>query len=186
MRARIEQWTGHRLQEVLVDSGSVTGLALALCAREGVTLYGPWKANDVRAPKATPLFTKAHFQGLPERESSRCPAGHVLQRVGRETYVRSGGREAVVMRYGVQGSTCHACPLRQQCTTSHKVGRSLRRSEHEDVILAHQAWMETENATAVYRLRGQTIAIVCADCKEHRGLRRFSGHGLVRVRLELG
>ena len=45
--------------------------------------------------------------------------------------------------------------------------------------------METEAAKAVYRLRGQTIELVFADFKEHRGLRRFSGHGLARVRTEL-
>jgi hypothetical protein len=44
--------------------------------------------------------------------------------------------------------------------------------------------METAEAKAVYRLRGQTIEIVFADVKEHRGLRRFSGHGLTRVRTE--
>jgi len=44
--------------------------------------------------------------------------------------------------------------------------------------------METAEAKTVYRLRGQTIEIVFADVKEHRGLRRFSGHGLVRVRTE--
>ena len=142
---------------MLVDSGYVTGSDLALCAPAEVPLYGPWKANDVRAPKATPLFTKAPFQWLPELETYRCPAGQVLKRVGRETYGRSGGREEVVVRYGVKGATCHACPLRPQCTTSQKGGRSIRRSEHEDVILAHQAWMETEEAKAVYRLRGQTI-----------------------------
>jgi len=38
--------------------------------------------------------------------------------------------------------------------------------------------METAEAKAVYRLRGQTIEIGFADVKEHRGLRRFSGHGL--------
>jgi hypothetical protein len=36
----------------------------------------------------------------------------------------------------------------------------------------------------VYRLRGQTIELVFADVKEHRGRRRFSGHGLTRVRTE--
>ena len=44
--------------------------------------------------------------------------------------------------------------------------------------------METAEAKAVYRLRGQTIELVFADVKEHRGLRRFSGHGLARVRTE--
>jgi hypothetical protein len=185
MLERTEQLTGRRLQDVLVDSGYVTGIDLALCAQAGVTLYGPWKTNDVSVPKATPLFTKAHFQWLPELETYRCPAGHVLKRVGRETCGRSGGREEVVVRYGVKGTTCQVCPLRPQCTTSQKVGRSLRRSEHEDVIIAHQAWMETERAKAVYRLRGQTIEIVFADFKEHRGLRRFSGRGLAHARTEL-
>src|SRR5215204_3851354 len=185
MLERTEQLTGCRLQDVLVDSGYVTGVDIALCAQAGVTLYGPWKTNDVSVPKATPLFTKAQFQWLPELETYRCPAGQVLKRVGRETCGRSGGREAVVVRYGVKGATCHACPLRPQCMTSQKGGRSLRRSEHEDVIIAHQAWMETEAAKAVYRLRGQTSEIVFADFKEHRGLRRFSGHGLVRARIEL-
>ena len=185
MLERIAQLTGRRLMEVFVDSGSVTGIDLALCAQAGLTLYGPWKTNDMSAPKMPPLFTKAPCQWLPELETSRCPAGHVLQRVGRETYVRSGGRAEVVARYGVKGSTCHACPLRPQCTTSQKGGRSIRRSEHEDVIIAHQAWMETQEAKAVYRLRGQTIEIVFADLKEHRGFRRFSGHGLTRARTEL-
>jgi hypothetical protein len=186
MLERTAQLTGRHLKGLLGDSGYVTGIDLALCAQAGVTLYGPWKANDVRAPKATPLFTKANFQWLPELEPYRCPAGQALKRVGRETYVRSGGREEVVVRYGVKGATCRVCPLRPQCTTSQKGGRSIRRSEHEDIILTHQAWMETEEAKAVYRLRGQTIELVFADFKEHRGLRRFSGHGLARVRLELG
>jgi hypothetical protein len=60
----------------------------------------------------------------------------------------------------------------------------VQRSEHEELIQAHRAWMETAEAKAVYRLRGQTIEIVFADVKEHRGLRRFSGHGLTRVRTE--
>jgi Transposase DDE domain len=45
--------------------------------------------------------------------------------------------------------------------------------------------METAEAKRVYRLRGQTIEIVFADFKEHRGLRRLSSRGLVRVRTEL-
>ena len=44
--------------------------------------------------------------------------------------------------------------------------------------------METNEAKSVYRLRGQTIEIVCTDVKEHRGLRRFSGRGVARVRTE--
>jgi hypothetical protein len=185
MLACTTQVTGRHLKEVLVDSGYVTGIDLALCAQAEITLYGPWKANDVSAPETPRLFTKAQFPWLPELATYRCPAGHLLKRVGRETCGRSGGREEVVVRYGVKAATCQACPLRPQCTTSHKVGGSLRRSEHEELILAHQAWMETASAKAVYRLRTQTVELVFADLKEHRGWRRFSGHGLARVRTEV-
>jgi transposase len=185
MLERTEPLTGRRLQDVLVDSSYVTGVDLATCAAAHVTLYGPWKANDLNAPTTSALFDKTHFKWLPELATYRCPASHVLQRVGRQTYARSGGREEIVMRYRMKGQTCPACPLRGQCTTSKKVGRSLRRSEHEALILAHQARMETEEAKAIYRLRGQTIELVFADFTEHRGLRRFSGHGLARVRTEV-
>ncbi len=185
MLERTEQLTGRRLPEVLVDCGYVTGVDLATCVAAKVTLYGPWKANDISTPIPKARFDKTHFEWLPELETYRCPAGQVLKRVGRQTYVRSAGREEVVVRYGMKRQTCQACPLREQCTTSEKVGRSLRRSEYEALILAHQAWMETEQAKGVYRRRAQTIELVFADFKEHRGVRRFSGHGLGRVRTEL-
>src|SRR6266700_5992737 len=78
MLERTEQLTGRRLKEVLADSGYVTGIDLALCAQAEITLYGPWKANDVHAPETPRLFTKAQFEWLPELENYRCPAGHLL------------------------------------------------------------------------------------------------------------
>jgi transposase len=185
MLARTEQLTGCRLKEMLVDCGYVTGLDLATCAAEDIMLYGPLKENDVSVPKAPPRFDKTSFEWVPELEAYRCPAGQILRRTGSEKRMRSGDRQEVMWRYGAPAQTCQACPLRAQCTTSQKSGRSLRRSEHEDLIIAHRAWMETAEAKAVYRLRGRTIEIVFADFKEHRGLRRFSGHGLTRARSEL-
>jgi Transposase DDE domain len=185
MLTRTKQLTGCGLQEILVDSGYVTGVDLAVCATESVRLYGPWKENDLSVPQESALFAKEHFQWVPEQDAYRCPAGQLLKRSGREKRLRSGGREEVLVRYKGEAQTCHTCPLRAQCTSGHKGGRSLRRSEHEDLIVAHRAWMETAEAKRVYRLRGQTIEIVFADFKEHRGLRRFSSRGLARVRTEL-
>lgn len=185
MLARTKRLTDRRLQEVLVDSGYVTGVDLAVCAAESVRLYGPWKENDLSVPQESALFAKERFHWVPEQDAYRCPAGQLLKQSGREKRLRSGGREEVLLRYKGEAQTCHPCPLRTQCTRSQKGGRSLRRSEHEDMIVAHRAWMETAEAKRVYRLRGQTIEIVFADFKEHRGLRRFSSRGLVRVRTEL-
>ena len=46
--------------------------------------------------------------------------------------------------------------------------------------------MKTEEARAIYKLRSQSVELRFADTKAHRGLRRFSGRGLVRVRIEVG
>jgi hypothetical protein len=184
MLRRSHHLTGRTLAALLVDSGYVTGMDLAECAAQGVTLYGPWKDNDWREPKTPTRFSKERFTWHRDLDTSTCPAGQLLKRLGRHKRECSGGREVVEWTYRGDAHTCPACPLREQCTTSQTSGRSVPRSEHEDLIIAHRAWMETAEAKAVYRLRGQTIEIVCADVKEHRGLRRFSGHGLARVRTE--
>jgi transposase len=181
MLRRSQQLTGRSLKELLVDSAYVTGMDLAACSAQDVTLYGPWKANDWSEPKTRSHFSKDRFTWHDDLDAYECPAGHLLKRVSCHTRRCSGGREVVEWQYRGETQTCQACPLRQPCTTSQKGGRSVQRSEHEELIQAHRTWMETDEAKAVYRLRGQTIELVFADVKEHRGLRRFSGHGLVRV-----
>jgi len=184
MLRRSYHLTGRSLEELLVDCGYVTGMDLAECVAQLVILYGPWKENDWSQPKTPALFSKDRFTWHGDLDAYRCPAGQLLKRSGHHKRECSGGREVVEWTYRGDAQTCQACPLREQCTTSKKSGRSVQRSEHEDLIIAHRAWMETAEAKAVYRLRGQTIEIVFADVKEHRGLRRFSGHGLDRVRTE--
>lgn len=184
MLRRLHHLSGRALDDLLVDCGYVTGLDLADCQAQGVTLYGPWKENDWSAPKTPKRFSKDRFIWHAQRDGYECPAGQMLERVSSHTRMCSGGRQVMEWTYRGDADTCQACPLRDQCTTSQKQGRSIQRSEHDDLIAAHRAWMETTQAKSVYRLRGQTIEIVFADVKEHRGLRRFSGHGLARVRAE--
>jgi hypothetical protein len=184
MLRRHHQLTGRSLKELLVDCGYITGMDLAECATQGVTLYGPWKENDWSKPKQPAVWNKDHFRWDGDLDAYVCPAGQLLKRTGCHKRVCSGQRQVMMETYRGDTQTCQACPLREKCTTSKKSGRSVQRSEHEDLIQAHRAWMETAEAKTVYRLRGQTIEIVFADVKEHRGLRRFSGHGLTRVRTE--
>jgi len=46
--------------------------------------------------------------------------------------------------------------------------------------------MATAVAQALYKQRKQTVELANADRKTHRGLRRFSGHGLRRATTEIG
>ena len=184
MLGRLHHLTGCALSDLLVDCGYVTGLDLADCRQLGVALYGPWKEHDWSGAKTPKPFSKDRFIWHAERDSYECPAGQMLRRIASHTRVCSGGREVMEWTYRGDADTCQACALRAHCTTSQTQGRSVQRSEHDDLIAAHRAWMETAPAKAVYRLRGQTVELVFADVKEHRGLRRFSGHGLARVQAE--
>jgi hypothetical protein len=190
MIQRTNALTGASLRKMLVDSGYVTGGDLALCSRIAVTLYGPWKENDYSArnssAKTKSQISKDEFQWLPETETYRCPQGHMLNPTGRERRHRAGGRTEVHRRYVCPAKHCRACPVEASCTTSKTKGRSLRRSEHEELIEAHRAFMETAEAKGLYKLRAQTAERIFADLKEHRRFRRFSHRGLRRCRTELG
>jgi hypothetical protein len=81
---------------------------------------------------------------------------------------------------------CQACPLRQRCTKNPAAGRTLSRSEHEGLVEALRARMQTAEAKELYRLRRQTVELVNADGKEHRRLQRFSGRSRARARCQVG
>jgi transposase len=189
MLRRTADLAGVSLQEVLADSGYVTGGELAVCQAAGVTLYGPWKENEFRAkrPSKRPkLFDKEQFVWLPDEKTYRCPRGHLLTYQGREQRDRSGDRVEWYSRFRCPPQHCLACPLQAQCTMSPRSGRSLRRSQHEELVEQHRARMKSDQAKATYRLRGQTIELGFADFKQHRRLRRFCGRGLAKARAELG
>jgi len=87
MLQRSQQLSGRRLLELWVDSGYVTGMDLAECADQGVTLYGPWTANDWSAPKTGSHFSKEQFTWHGDLDAYECPAGHLLRRVRGHTRV---------------------------------------------------------------------------------------------------
>ena len=75
MLARTEQMTGHCLKEVLVDSGYVTGIDLAQRAEAGVTLYGPWKTNDMHGPRRPRCSQGRTSSGCPRWRPIDVPRG---------------------------------------------------------------------------------------------------------------
>ena len=106
------------------------------------------------------------------------------------TRTPAGGRHRtdtiVQFQYRCSPAHCQACPLQAQCTSNPEVGRTITRGEHDDLIEAHKARMETAEAKALYRLRKQAVELVTADLKGHRKFRRFSGRGLACARTEVG
>jgi Transposase DDE domain len=181
--------TGVWLERLLADAGYASALDLFDCARAGVDLYAPYQENDRteqrRAKRPRRQIPKSDFVWRPEEQIYICPRGHRLTPTGQEARARAEGRSVVLTTYRCPKEHCQACPLAARCTRGAN-GRTIKRNEHEDLIVAHRAKMETPEAKAIYRQRGQTIELRFADTKEHRGLRRFSGRGLERVRIEVG
>jgi transposase len=180
--------TGVALQRVLADASYVTGQELAVGEARNVELFGPWKENDSsdkRPRKSAPQIPKDHFQGLPEEQAYRCPDGRLLNYVGQERRMRSGDRLEILYRYQCASEHCRACALRPQCTPNAQRGRSVRRSEHEDLIERHKARMAETSAKAFYKKRCCTVERSFADAKQHRSFRRVTTRGLRRVRAEL-
>ena len=189
LRQRAHDLTGIWLKEILADAGYASALDLFDCAQADVQLYAPYQENDRteqrRAQRPQRQIPKSEFVWQAQEQVYVCPQGHRLTRISQETRERAEGRTVEVRTYRCPKEHCQQCPLARRCTSSAK-GRTIKRNEHEDLIVAHQAKMQTPEAKAIYRKRGQTVELRFADAKAHRGLRRFSGRGLERVRIEVG
>jgi transposase len=189
MRQCVQNLTGVWIERLLVDSGYASALDLLDCKRVGVDLYAPYQENDLteqkRAQTPDRQIPKSQFVWLPEEQTYACPKGHRLTPQGQEARARADGRSVEVTTYRCPKQHCQNCPLASRCTRG-KNGRTIKRSEHEELIEAHQAKMGTPEGKAIYRQRSQTIELRFADLKTHRKLRRFSGRGLKRVRIEVG
>lgn len=182
MLAQARQQLGQSLDVVLVDSAYASGADLAVAQREDVTVYAPVPSDGVAKPKQIP---KREFTWSAVEQTYTCPQGHRL--VFEESWQEKRANGGIkVRRYRCPPVHCQGCPLQARCTASPASGRAVTRQEHEELIEALRARMATVEATALYRLRGQDVELVNADWKEHRKLRGFSGHGLMRVRCEVG
>jgi transposase len=183
MLQRLTSIVGLNLKALLVDAGYVTASNLALSCAAHVTLYGPWKENDYsRKTKPTSQetnvsITKDQFTWCPTTNEYLCPQQHPLTYIGTQNRQQADGEINQMLQYKCSASHCTGCPLADRCTTNPKRGRSVKRSEHEELIEEHRRRMETDDAKQLYKQRRQTVELGFADVKEHRGVRRFSSRG---------
>ncbi len=151
--------TGRLPTQQLTDAGYATALDLAVCAELGVELYAPYHDNDFSAAKRASMppkqLPKSAFTWLAPEQTYQCPQGHRLQHEGREQQQRAGGQHLEVSTYRCPAVHCRACPQQAACAKNPQVGRTIQRSEHEDVVEALQARMATAEAKALYKLRKQ-------------------------------
>ena len=191
MLRRLQGQFGILVETLLADAGYIKATNLALSQRQDITLCGPWYEKDPTRPRGlkkgeAAKYSKERFSWLPGDNAYQCPGGHRLTAIGKERRQQSDGDVNVVYRYRCLPEHCRSCALRDACTSNPERGRSLRRSEHEELIDAHKAYMQRDDTKQLYKLRCQTIELGFADAREHRNLQRFSGRGIDRARRQIG
>ncbi len=96
------------------------------------------------------FFTKRAFAYDAEKDLYLCLTGETLRAIGNAEELRRLGK---TITYRARGSVCGACPLKPQCTTTNKNGRSLKRGPGDEYIDLLKAYIETEPYQKAIRKR---------------------------------
>ena len=131
-----------------------------------------------RSMKQEP-YHKDRFTYDEDNDCYYCPRGETLP------FLRNKPKRGVLVRvYRASASVCRECPAFGVCTKDRRKGRGLHLGPHDAVSRQHRAWMETEEARKVYKLRKQLVEPVFGIIKEQQGARRFLLRGLGNVSAE--
>lgn len=179
-----------KLKEVIADAAYCTIVDLQACRTRKVKLCAPVQANSFteskNKAKPTKQISRGEFKWEEQKQSYRCPRGKPLKYVGRTRKKRHSDHELWEYRYRCDPVHCSKCPLAKLCLRPGSASRTIKRLEDQELLDNQRKKMATAKATALYRLRGQTIELAYAQCKGNRRLTRFHGRGLPRVRAETG
>jgi hypothetical protein len=173
---------GQGWQAVLAGAACAGGADRAAAQRQGVTGSAPVPGDGVEQPQPIP---QRAFTWPAAAQTSVCPPGHrlVFAEAWREQRVGGGvpgWRSRGPPPPGLGG------PRQARCTKTPAPGRVVPRQGHEAWSAALRARRAPPQAQALDRLRGQDVAWVNADGKQHRQRRRCRGRGVARGRAEGG
>lgn len=146
---------------VLGDSAYGYGVHRRAFAQAGIQLVAPLKSIGANA---NGLMSSDLFHYDPDAMTVTCPQGQVATRF--HDMHDESGRQFIFNR-----SQCKACPIRTNCTTSQKAGRSIYISHYYAEFKQAEAFNATENGKALLQMRSN-IERKCNEMKNHNGLGR--------------
>ena len=121
-------------------------------AQADVQLYASYQENDRteqrRAQRPKRQINKSEYVWQAQEQVYVCPQGHRLTRISQKKRERAEGRMVDVRTYRCLNEHSQQCSLARRCTSSEK-GRTIKRNEHEDLIVVQQAKMQTPEAKAI-------------------------------------
>ena len=184
-----QQIVGDRLKIVLADGGYCSILDVQDSLARGIDLVAPvsegGSSRESKTPAGLPQLSRERFQFNAQENHYVCPSGQILAYKDRAKNRRSGQRSLYQSRYQADAAICNACPLAQECL-SGRGGRTIRRTEGQELLEAQREKMQSDRAKELYALRGRSVELVFADDKGNRRHDRFHGRGLGRAGAETG
>lgn len=209
MTEQVNDNCGSLPKEASADSQYNTGPDLAAMEKLGVTTFLPDTnrrtvptsddpaAQALNAARAGEVLTDAQWAALPrtkelisgqaftydpDRETYRCPMGHTLVFVRKNSSETKQGR-VHKKQYG-KCAACATCPHAAQCCEKPPQGRTVTRDEYEPCRERLRARMSEEYGQHRYALRKQCVEPRFGYLKNGLGLRRFLRRGWEGVRTE--
>ena len=158
-----------RPRQVTGDTKYGTVENIAAIERERIHAYVPLSAVGRRAGR----FGEQDFVYDAAADSYRCPGGQTLRFISQCDTTRR-------RIYAAPASTCTACALRAQCTTSQR-GRRVGRTVDEAYRERVRGYHATEPYAKAMRKRQVWVEPLFAEAKVWHGLRRFRLRGLANV-----
>jgi transposase len=187
---QVEENTGKKPKQVVVDGGYISTENIVGMEKEGIELYGPLVDRETKSANVSSrlkrvygideAFLASSFTYNEQTNSLICPAGKTL------SYLRSyvDGQQKFDS-YRARLSDCQECPLKMNCCPKNKTqGRGVTRSQILPEVARFNDQMKTEQAKAIYKLRGEVAEFPNLWMKEKLELRRFRLRGIAKVGIE--
>lgn len=182
----IETNLGRKPAQMVVDGGYTNRSSMEAMAEQQVDLIGSLadpaerSAAAMKASGIDPAFAPRFFIWDQASNTLRCPAE---KRLGYKGQSRKNGN--VYRQYQALAGECAACALRSQCCPQSSHGRIVSRLESEnEAVAAMRRRMNTAEAKAIYRQRGEVAEFPNAWLKDKIGLRKFHVRGLAKAATE--
>ena len=157
------------------DSGYAYTRELKKIDKQAIKVIVPFqKQASGKKPKA---FDKSNFKYDSEKDSYRCPEGHVFIYSYTNNYE---GHKVYMIR---EKTICHECSHFGICTTS-KQGRTIARLINEEVRQKLEAQYEEPESQAIYKLRKEKAELPFGHMKRNLKVDAFPLRGLDGVKAE--
>lgn len=167
MLDEILQTTGRVAQESCADSGYYSGEQIDEAERRNY----PVVVNIPKDSSGKGKLLKECFQYDRERDLYTCPL------TGEELLFWRIDKNG--MSYPRRTYRCvrKDCPHRGECTNDRRMGRTIKRSPHDDALERHKQKLEFQGARNALELRKEVVEHAFGNIKFGDGLRRFTAWG---------